>query len=207
MDGPVVLIVICTLIIAVIVECLNQKQRSEKWQRERASRAGAQSKESEMKDAVARTVSEAGGSIDDSFGTECAFLAVDIKRGRLAGVSDEPSVGQIDMALADITSVDIIDHCSDYAKALEMEIIHRDMDRSHRHRDYVQTYHPFALRDGHRSFEGFTGRPVYGLVIHTRERMSLHIPFYRGGSLVWNETKRFIEMKDFARRLSLRLGH
>ena len=198
-----ILIVIFFLILGALAFWIENQKTTKATKLLMAKRMETERKEKEMKDAVSKMVSEAGGCIDDSFGTEYAFLAIDRKRGRLTGMSDAPSIGRIDMDLSDIASVDLIDNCSEYAEALEMEHIHKDRVFTSKHSDYMQTYHPFAVMDGHKAYEGFIGKPVFGLVIHPKEGQWLHIAFSRGGDP--NQPERFIQMKEFARRLDPKL--
>ncbi len=101
----------------------------------------------------------------------------------------------------EIREVRVFDHSAAYQHSLEMERLHRGVER-------VSLYNPYGrhkiseVRNGHKEFERYQGFPVYGLDIQRKNDPLLSVPFFRGNSsLFWTEKEHLEALRTFAENL------
>ena len=134
-----------------------------------------------------------------SFTSGASAISLDVEKKQVVGVSNSQNLSPI--PVADITDVRVFDHSEDYKHSLEMERLHKGVQRS-------SLYLPFGrhslreVREGHKEYQNYTGSPVFGLDIIHRGGHVTSIPFYIAtGSLFWTEEKELGELRLFADRL------
>lgn len=134
-----------------------------------------------------------------TFVSGSSALSLDRERKRVVVISGNSDLSPI--SVDDISDVRVFDHSTEYKHSLEMERLHRGVER-------VSLYRPFGkhslkeVKAGHEQYQYYTGKPIFGLDIVRRSGSTTSVPFYVAtSSLFWTEDQPLRDLRMFADRL------